>query len=138
MSKGGDVEYVMWSSGTAHLLPRLIRGRTRGPVFLCRRRPVLARRPPARDICPDTGRARLDYDRARVLLDRYTSSGKGQPGWELHQLRSHPPRRPGRRAATHHRQDPPSQRPHRDGYVKPSAAAVAEVTELLDIAPPRR
>jgi integrase len=75
VSKGGDVEYVMWSSGTAHLLPRLIRGRTRGPVSLCRRRPVLARRPPARDICPDTGRARLGYDRARVLLDRYTSSG---------------------------------------------------------------
>jgi integrase len=26
-SKGGDTEWICWSSGTAHLLPRLIRGR---------------------------------------------------------------------------------------------------------------
>jgi hypothetical protein len=33
-----------------------------------------------RDICPHTGRARLGYDRCRVLLDHYA-------GLELHQLR---------------------------------------------------
>jgi len=38
-SKGGDVEWVHWGSGAAHLLPRLLRGRTRGPVFLSERRP---------------------------------------------------------------------------------------------------
>ncbi|WP_440107628.1 hypothetical protein [Streptosporangium sp. H16] len=44
------------------------------------RRPVLARRPAAADICPHTGRARLGYDRARALLDKYA-------GLDLHQLR---------------------------------------------------
>src|SRR6266536_3065135 len=72
-------------------------------------RPTCQGRPPARDICPDTGRARLGYDRARVLLDRYTSPGKSQPGWDLHQLRHR-----GARTAMR--------------YVEPSAAAVAEVT----------
>ena len=33
-SKGGDTEWICWGSGTAHLLPRLIRGRQAGPVFL--------------------------------------------------------------------------------------------------------
>ena len=40
---------------------------------------VSSRRPPTGDLCPDTGRAQLGYDRARILFDRYT-------GWELHQL----------------------------------------------------
>lgn len=39
VSKGGDIEYVYWASGTAHLLPRLLRSRTAGPVFLSERRP---------------------------------------------------------------------------------------------------
>ncbi|MBG6104759.1 tyrosine-type recombinase/integrase [Micromonospora vinacea] len=65
VSKGGAVEYVYWASGTAHLL----RGRTAGPVFLSERRPGPARRPAARDLRPATGRARLGYDRARVLLN---------------------------------------------------------------------
>lgn len=79
-SKGGDIEWIFWGSGTAHLLPRLIRGRQAGPVFLSQRRPGPACRPAARDLCPATGRARLGYDRARILFTRYT-------GWELHQLR---------------------------------------------------
>lgn len=32
VSKGGKAEWVYWTSGTAHLLPRLIRGRSGGPV----------------------------------------------------------------------------------------------------------
>src|ERR1035437_8567968 len=72
-SKGGEIEWVHWGTGTAHLLPRLLRlpdGSTRssGPLFLASRKPVPARRPPARDICPYTGRARLGYDRAPIVL----------------------------------------------------------------------
>ncbi|MGI5490345.1 tyrosine-type recombinase/integrase [Microtetraspora malaysiensis] len=75
-SKGGATEWVYWDSGAAHLLPRLLRlpdgsTRTDGPLFLSERRPVPARRPAAADICPHTGRARLGYDRARVLLEKY-------------------------------------------------------------------
>ena len=63
-SKGGDTEFVYWDTGTAYLLPRLLRlpdgtSRTSGPLFLASRRPVPARRPAPRDICPHTGRARL-------------------------------------------------------------------------------
>ena len=46
--------------------------------------PVPARRPAPRDICPHTGRARLGYDRGRVLFKRYTATGDGL---ELYQLR---------------------------------------------------
>ena len=47
-SKGGDTEFVYWDTGTAHLLPRLLRlpdgtSRTSGPLFLASRRPA----PPA-------------------------------------------------------------------------------------------
>jgi integrase len=80
ISKGGATEWAYWSSGTAHLLPRLLQGRSRGPVFVSERRPGPGRRPPARDFCPDTGQARLGYDRARVVFKAHT-------GWALHQLR---------------------------------------------------
>ena len=51
--------------------------RTAVPV---RTQSVPARRPAPRHICPHTGRARLGYDRCRVLLDHYA-------GLELHHLR---------------------------------------------------
>ena len=46
-SKGGDTEFVYWDTGTAHLLPRLLRlpdgtPRASGPLFLASRRPVPA------------------------------------------------------------------------------------------------
>ena len=45
-SKGGAIEYVHWATGTARLLPRLLRGRTSGPVFLAgRARPCPVREP---------------------------------------------------------------------------------------------
>ena len=78
-SKGGDTEWVHWASGTAHLLPRLLRGRAAGPVFISHRRPAPSRRPPARDLCPDTGKARLGYGVQRVLernLARLPDSGQ--------------------------------------------------------------
>ncbi|MBE3014891.1 site-specific integrase [Microbispora sp. NEAU-D428] len=136
-SKGGAVEWVYWDSGTAHLLPRLLRlpdgsTRTYGPVFLSERRPVPARRPAAGDICPHTGRARLGYDRARVLLEKYA-------GLDLHQLRHSAATHLGEAeiplqlimGKTRHKNPRTAMR-----YVKPGAEAIAAVTEHL--APPRR
>ncbi len=119
-SKGGNTEFVYWDTSTAHLLPRLLRlpdgtPRTSGPLFLASRRPVPARRPAPRDICPHTGRARLGYDRARVLLKKYTATAASE-GLELHQLRhfrGDPPRRPEGPAAADHGQDPAQVSPHR-------------------------
>jgi integrase len=131
-SKGGDIEWIHWGSGTAHLLPRLLRGRQSGPVFLSERRPGSTRRPGAADLCPTTGRARLGYDRARVLFHQHT-------GWELHQLRHSAATHLGDKgvplqlimAKTRHRNPRTVMR-----YVKPGVEAVAEVTQLLE--PPRR
>ena len=36
--KGGAVDVIVWQTGTARLLPRLIRGRKSGPLFLTDRR----------------------------------------------------------------------------------------------------
>ena len=137
-SKGGDTQFVYWDTGTAHLLPRLLRlpdgtTRTRGPLFLSARRPVPARRPAPRDICPNTGRGRLGYDRARILLKKYTG------GLDLHQLRHSAATHLGDQkvplqlimAKTRHKSPRTVMR-----YVKPGDEAVAEVTSLLG--PPRR
>ena len=61
----------------------LIADRERGPLFLSQYRPGPHRKATTdlRDICPETGRARLGYDRARILLARYGD------GLRLHQLR---------------------------------------------------
>jgi len=40
ISKGGDTDWVYYQTGTALLLPRLLAGRTRGPVFLAERAPT--------------------------------------------------------------------------------------------------
>jgi integrase len=80
-SKGGDTDWLHFQAGSARLLPRLIAGRTRGPLFLADRRPVPARAPAKVDRCPETGRARLSYRRAEALFRE--ASG----GWTLHQLR---------------------------------------------------
>ena len=63
---------------TAHLLSRLVDGRTHGSLFLANRRP---RSPVATvDLDPATGRARLSYRRAAEVFTTTT-------GWTLHQLR---------------------------------------------------
>jgi RNA polymerase sigma factor (sigma-70 family) len=74
--------YVSWRSGTARLLPELLAGRTRGPVFLADRRPGPGRMPAEEDRCPETGRGRLSYERAEYLFKRAT-------GATLHQLKPH-------------------------------------------------
>ncbi|MDR7327899.1 sigma-70 family RNA polymerase sigma factor [Catenuloplanes sp. NPDC020197] len=66
---------VTWRSGTARLLPALIGGRARGPLFLADRRPGPARTPAAAaDLCPETGRRRLSYERAEYLCKRATGA----------------------------------------------------------------
>src|SRR5664280_732758 len=71
--KGGDTMWITWGTDTAHLLPRLIAGRTAGPLFLSEYRTGRHRQATIdpRDICPETSRARLGYDRARILLGHY-------------------------------------------------------------------
>jgi len=87
ISKGGDTDWVYYQTGTALLLPRLLTGRTRGPVFLAER--AAARAVPTLDLCPVTGRARLSYRRAAELFALATTPlATGQStGWTMHQLR---------------------------------------------------
>ena len=64
--------WVSWRAETARLLPGLLAGRTRGPVFLTDRRPGPGRRPVPADLCPVTGRGRLSYERAEYLFKQAT------------------------------------------------------------------
>ncbi|GAA4232412.1 hypothetical protein GCM10023075_46420 [Streptosporangium album] len=73
--------WVHWRSGTAELLPHLIAGRRRGPLFLSDRRPGPGRPPAPGDLCPETGRRRLSYERAEYLFKQAT-------GHTLNQLRA--------------------------------------------------
>ncbi|WP_329124760.1 sigma-70 family RNA polymerase sigma factor [Streptomyces sp. NBC_01353] len=83
--------WVSWRSGTARLLPELLAGRTRGPVFLSDRRPGPARTPKESDLCPDTGRRRLSYERAEYLFKQATQAlDPTGNGYTLHQLKSRP------------------------------------------------
>jgi integrase/recombinase XerC/integrase/recombinase XerD len=77
--KGGAVDIIVWQTGTARLLPRLLGGRRSGPVFLTERRARLPLAPS--DLDPAGGGARLSYRRAAELFERHTE------GWTLHQLR---------------------------------------------------
>jgi integrase/recombinase XerC/integrase/recombinase XerD len=79
-AKGGAVEFIHFQTGTARLLPRLLAGRTSGPLFLAERRPGASRVPAAVDVDPETGRGRLSYRRAEEIFRATT-------GWTLHQLR---------------------------------------------------
>jgi integrase len=78
VGKGGHRAFLIWQTGTARLLPRVIGGRTRGPLFIGDRRPRLP--VASQDLCPRTGRARLSYRRAAELFQHHT-------GHTLHQLR---------------------------------------------------
>lgn len=135
VQKGGDTIWLHWGTDSAHLLPRLIGGRTSGPLFLSSRRPGPHRSATTdpRDIDAATGLVRLGYDRARILAGEHA-------GLRLHQLRHS--------AATHlaeagagttiimaktgHKSLRSVQR-----YARPGTAAVAEATALLS-RPPRR
>jgi integrase/recombinase XerC/integrase/recombinase XerD len=76
--KGGAVDIIVWQTGTARLLPRLIKGRKSGPLFLTERKARVQL--PAVDL-DDHGRARLGYQQAESLFS------KASGGATLHQLR---------------------------------------------------
>ncbi|WP_073483294.1 hypothetical protein [Streptoalloteichus hindustanus] len=79
---------IRWRTATAQLLPHLIAGRTRGPLFLSDRRPAPARRPAETDLCPETGRRRLSYERAEYLFKQATTTlDPTGAGYTLRQLR---------------------------------------------------
>jgi integrase len=134
-SKGGDREFLHFQTGSARLLPRLIGGRQRGPLFLADRPPVPSRAPATADLCPVTGRARLSYRRAEELF-KAASSGR-----TLHDLR--------RAALTHLGEENVSlpllmaKSRHKNlrslqRYVRPSPDAVAALTAAHDPARRRR
>ncbi len=132
-SKGGDVEWLYFQTAGARLLPRVIAGRDRGPLFLADRRPAPGRAPAVADLCPETGRARLSYRRAEELFA--AASG----GWTLHQLRHTAITQLAERgvglpllmAKSRHRSLRSLQR-----YARPGADAVAALTAATD--PARR
>ncbi|MGH3192898.1 MAG: hypothetical protein ACRDOL_37730 [Streptosporangiaceae bacterium] len=70
IAKGGATEWIHWQSPTAQLLPRLISGRTRGPLFLTER--MAPSWTPTPDVCPATKRARLSYRRAAEMFEEAT------------------------------------------------------------------
>ncbi|SRR6266704_718813 len=77
IGKGGAVEWITWSTGTATLLPRLLKGRRSGPVFTTHRPSRTT--PAVLDRAPD-GTVRLSYRRAEELF-------KAHAGATPHQLR---------------------------------------------------
>jgi hypothetical protein len=86
-SKGGDIEWVYFQSGSARNLPRLLRGRTSGPLFVTRLRPG-----PARPLPPTSARHRAgqvsrvkgaqtpsperDLARQRAVLDAFLAASR--------------------------------------------------------------
>ena len=82
--KGGAADVIVWRTGTATLLPRLLKGRKRGPLFVTERK-ARVQLPPG-DLDPATGRARLSYQRAAEIFEAATGEMPGGP-WTLHQLR---------------------------------------------------
>lgn len=79
--KGGARDVLHFATASARLLPKLIDGRTTGPLFLAERPAAPSRVPAAGDIDTATGRARLSYRRAAEMF-KETSGGA-----TLHQLR---------------------------------------------------
>jgi hypothetical protein len=68
-------------------LADLLAARSRGPVFLADRRPGPARMPDAADLCPETGRGRLSYQRAEYLFKQATKP-LARNGYTLGRLRA--------------------------------------------------
>jgi site-specific recombinase XerD len=81
LSKGGNTDVIHWASGAARLLPKVVDGRTRGPLLLSERPPAPSRTPALTDLDPISGRARLSYRRAAEV---FTAASEGAT---LHHLR---------------------------------------------------
>lgn len=128
------LETVYWDAGTARLLPRLLKDRARGPVFTTHRKPGPGKVVSSRDVCPDTGFARLSYGQARELLDEATATGGDGTGWDLHEYRHSALTHLGEQGASllmlmakSRHKKPENVRK----YFKPSPEAIAELTSLL-------
>jgi integrase len=76
--KGGVQDVIVWQTATARLLPRYLKGRTDGPLFVTERRARVELPPGDLD---SRGRARLGYRQAEDIFK--AASG----GATLHQLR---------------------------------------------------
>ena len=63
--KGGAVDWIIWQTGTARLLPRLLKGRKSGPVFVTERKARVQL--PTADL-DEHGHARLSYQQAAALF----------------------------------------------------------------------
>ncbi|MCI4039991.1 site-specific integrase [Streptomyces sp. TRM75563] len=128
------LETVYWDAGAARLLPRLLKGRARGPVFVTHRTPGPGKVVSPRDVCPDTGFARLSYGQARALLDEHTAVRGPGTGWDLHEYRHSSLTHLGEQGASllmlmaksRHKKPENVRR-----YFKPSPEAIAELTALL-------
>ena len=133
--KGGDRDMLHFQTGSARLLPRIIDGRTSGPLFLSGAATVGVRAPAALDRDPTTGHARLSYRRAAEIFST------AAPGRTLHQLRhsaiTHLAEAgvplPLLMAKSRHVSLRTLQR-----YARPSVEAVAELTAAHDPAARRR
>lgn len=128
------LETVFWDAGTARLLPRLIKGRTRGPVFVTHRRPGRGKVVAPRDMCPDAGLVRLSYGQARALLDAHRPSAGCRARAGIHEYRHSGLAHLGEQGASlpmliakSRHKKPENVRK----YFHPSAQAIAEVTSLL-------
>ncbi|MGO9151816.1 hypothetical protein [Mycobacterium sp.] len=93
-----QLDTVYWDAGAGRLLPRLIRDRTRGPLFVGHRKPAPGTAVGDRDVCPDTG------PRAAVLRtgprparrrDRHRRTRHRLGSARAAPLRPHAPRRSG-------------------------------------------
>lgn len=127
------LETVYWDAGTARLLPRLLRGRTRGPVFVTHR-PGPGKVVSPRDVCPDTGLARLSYGQARALLDEHTAVRGPGTGWDLHEYRHSAVTHLGEQGASLLMLMAKSRYKWPENvrrYFKPSPEAISELTSLL-------
>jgi hypothetical protein len=128
------LETLDWDADTARLLPRLPKGRTRGPVFITHRRPGPGKAVSPRDVYPDTGPARLSYRQARAPLDEHTALRGPGTGWDLHEYRHSSLTHLGEPGASmlmlmaksRHKKPENVRR-----YFKPSPEAIAELTSLL-------
>jgi integrase/recombinase XerC/integrase/recombinase XerD len=76
--KGGAIDVIVWQTGTARLLPRLLKGSKSGPLCVTGRKARVQL--PAADL-DEHGHARLSYQQAAALFSE--ASG----GATLHQLR---------------------------------------------------
>lgn len=128
------LETVYWDAGTARLLPRLLKDRAHGPVFTTHRKPGPGKVVSPRDVCPDTGLARLSYGQARELLDEATATAGVGTGWDLHEYRHSALTHLGEQGASllmlmakSRHKKPENVRK----YFKPSPEAIAELTSLL-------